>query len=163
MRDGDEKKWSGALVIALACAILCGGSCGVSLVDYGAHVDGPGIGLEWSKPLGTNGEYAIRQAVVLGSMAVQALLSLIAFGRTKAKPVGVLALPLLALGGIILGVVLAGRALPAWWTLGCNRGHAYACYAAGGVTDGAESEALDKRACAGGVEPACSRIARRSP
>lgn len=134
----------------------------MSLVDYGAHVDGPGIGLEWSKPLGTGSEYGVRAGIVMASMGVQALLSLIAFGKTKAKPVGVLALPLLALVGIILGVMVAGRALPAWWTLGCNRGHLYACYAAAGVTDGVESDALDRRACAGGVEAACRRIARRS-
>ena len=94
-------------------------------------------------------------------MLVHALLSLLAFAQTKTKPVGVLALPLLALCGIILGVVVAGRALPAWWTLGCNRGHLYACYAAAGVTHGAESDELDERACAGGVEAACRRIARR--
>jgi hypothetical protein len=162
VRVGEENKWSGALLIALVCAVLCGGSCGVSLVDYGAHVDGPGIGLEWSRPLGTGSEYSVRAGIVTASMLVHALLSLVAFAKTKAKPVGVLALPLLALCGIILGVVVAGRALPAWWTLGCNRGHLYACYAAAGVTHGAESDELDKRACSSGVEAACRRIARRT-
>jgi hypothetical protein len=110
VRVGEENKWSGALLIALVCAVLCGGSCGVSLVDYGAHVDGPGIGLEWSRPLGTGSEYSVRAGIVTASMLVHALLSLVAFAKTKAKPVGVLALPLLALCGIILGVVVAGRA-----------------------------------------------------
>jgi xanthosine utilization system XapX-like protein len=162
VRDGEEKRWSGALLIALVCAVLCGGSCGVSLVDYGAHVDGPGIGLEWSKPLGTGSEYGVRAGIVMASMVVQGLLSLIAFGKTKAKPVGVLALPLLALVGIIGGFIVGARALPAWWTLGCHRGHLYACYAAAGVTHGAASDAHDKRASAGGVKPACMRIARRT-
>jgi hypothetical protein len=152
-------RWSGAIVVALACALLSGGSCGVSMVDFGAHMDGPGIGLEWSKPLGS--EYGIRQAFVLGSLLVHALLSLVFFSRADAKPVGILALPGLWFIGFLGGVVGAGRALPAWWKLGCDRGHAYACFAASGVTDGAESAALEERACANDVGIACERIARR--
>jgi len=144
-----------ALVIALVCALLSGGSCGLTLLDYGAHVDGPGMGLEWSGPLGA--EYGGRYAIVLGSLVVYALLSLTAWSRSGAKPIGALALPALGLLGIVAGMVGGGRALPAWWKLGCERGHAYSCYAASGVTDGAESKALADRACAGGVKAGCPR------
>jgi hypothetical protein len=154
-RTEPAPRWSGALLIALACALLSGGSCGVSLLDYGAHVDGPGIGLEWSRPLGS--EYGLRYAIVIGSLVLHAALSLTAFSRAGAKPIGVLALPALAFVGIVLGMVGGGRALPAWWKLGCNRGHAFACYAASGVTDGAESKALAERACTNGVTRACPR------
>jgi hypothetical protein len=152
---------SGAIVLALACAALSGASCGVSIVDFGAHVDGPGIGLEWSKPLGS--EYGLRLALVLGSVVVHALLSLVFYSRAGAKPIGILALPGLWFVGIVVGVVGGGRALPAWWKLGCDHGNAYACLAASGVTDGAESKALEERACAEDVGIACARIARRDP
>lgn len=147
--------WSGPLVVAVVCALLSGGSCGVSLLDYGAHVDGPGIGLEWSKPLGS--EYGLRIAIVVASIVLHAVLSLTAFSRAGAKPFGVLALPALWFLGMVVGMVGGGRALPAWWKLGCNQGHAFACYAASGVTDGAESKALAERACTNGVTRACPR------
>ena len=92
-----------------------------------------------------------------------ALLSLTAWGRAGAKAIGVLALPALWFVGLVLGVLGAGRALPAWWKLGCNRGHPYACYAASGVTDGDESAALAARACAGGVKSGCAGAAPSSP
>jgi hypothetical protein len=150
-----------ALVTALACALLSGGSCGLTLLDYGAHVDGPGIGLEWSQPLGA--EYGLRYAIVLGLLVMWALLSLNAWGRAGAKALGVLALPALWFVGLVVGMVGGGRALPAWWKLGCDRGHPYACYAASGVTDGDESRALAARACAGGVKNGCVRAAPPSP
>ncbi len=57
---------------------------------------------------------------------------LTAWGRAEVKPIGVLALPALWFVGLVAGVMGGGRALPAWWKLGCSRGHAYACYAASG-------------------------------
>jgi hypothetical protein len=147
---------SPAIAIAVGCALLSGGSCGVSLLDYGAHVDGPGIGLEWSKPLGS--EYGFALTVVLVSIVVNALVSLVAWGRSGAKPVGQAALCGLWFVGLVAGFAGGARALPLWWKLGCHRGHAFACHAAAGVTDGAESEALEARACANGVERACPRV-----
>lgn len=162
MADLDApSRWSGALAIALACAFLAGATFGISVLDFGAHVDGPGIGLEWSRPLGD--EYELRAGVVLALAVVQVALSLIAFGRARAKPIGFLALPLIAFLGMIAGLVIAGKALPAWWGWGCSRGHAYACFAASGVIDGPAGEALEERACTGDVGSACVRIARRDP
>jgi hypothetical protein len=150
-----------ALTVALASAFLAGTSLAVLIVDFGAHMDGPGIGLEWSGPLA--GGYGARLGVVFGAMIAQSVLSLLAFSRVPAKGFGVLALPGVAFAGFIVGCLGAGRALPAWWKLGCDRGHAYACHAAAGITHGAESRALDERACAGSVSSACARIAREDP
>jgi hypothetical protein len=150
----------GLLLVALACALLSGASFGVLVLDFGAHVDGVGIGLEWSRPLGTGGEYGLRAGAVLATSIVQGVLSLTLFGRISARSFGVLGLFGVGAVGVVFGLVVAGRALPAWWKLGCDRGHAYACYAAAGVTDGPESQKLDERACAGDVGNACLRIAR---
>jgi hypothetical protein len=130
-------------------------------MDFGAHVDGVGIGLEWSRPLGS--EYGLRAGAVLAASVVQGALSLTLFGRIEARSFGVLGLFGIGAVGVVAGLVAAGRALPAWWKLGCDRGHAYACYAAGGVTDGKAGRALDERACAGDIGSACRRIAREDP
>jgi hypothetical protein len=151
----------GPLVLAVASALLAGASFGVLVLDFGAHVDGVGIGLEWSRPLGP--EYGWRAGAVLAASLVQGGLSLWAFGRTPAKSFGVLGLFGVAFVGLFGGFLGAGHALPAWWKLGCNRGHAYACYAAAGVVDGDAGRALDERACAGDVGSACLRIARADP
>ncbi len=94
---------------------------------------------------------------------VQGGLSLVAFGRAQGRSFGVLGLFGIAFLGLFGGFIAAAKALPAWWKLGCDHGHAYACYAAAGVTDGAASRALDERACSGDVGSACRRIAREEP
>lgn len=149
------------VVLALGCAFLSGATFGILVLDFGAHVDGVGIGLEWSRPLGH--EYGLRAGVVFVASLVQGGLSLAAFQRAGARAFGMLGLVGIAFLGLIAGFIGAGKALPAWWKLGCDRGHAYACYAAGGVTDGAVSLALDERACSGDVGSACRRIVRQDP
>jgi hypothetical protein len=154
-------RWHGALVMALGCAFVSGSSCGVSMVDFAAHMDGPGIGLEWSRPLGS--EYGLREGMVLATLVVHGLLSLMFYGHTGAKPIGVLALPGVWFVAFLVGLVGGGRGLAPWWKLGSDRGHGYACYAASGVTRGTESAALEERGCAGDVGIACERIVRRDP
>lgn len=149
------------ILLALACAFLCGATFGVLVIDFGGHVDGVGIGLEWSRPLGD--EYGLRAGAVLVASLVQGGLSLTAFQRARARSFGVLGLVGIAVFGLLAGVFGASKAIPAWWKLGCDRGHAYACYAAGGVTEGAVSRALDERACSGDVGPACRRIVQEDP
>lgn len=151
----------GLLLAALVCALLSGASFGVLVTDFGAHVDGVGIGLEWSRPLGS--EYGLRAGAVLVASIVQGVLSVTLFSRISARSFGVLGLFGVGVVGVVAGIVASGRALPAWWKLGCDRGHAYACYAAAGITDGEESQKLDERACAGDVGSACLRIARADP
>ena len=151
----------GLLVLALACALLSGACFGVLVMDFGAHVDGVGIGLEWSGPLGR--EYGFRAGAVLLASVVQGALSLALFSRMAARSFGVLGLFGIGVVGMVAGLFASGRALPAWWKLGCDRGHAYACYAAAGITDGETSSRLDERACAGDVGSACLRIARADP
>jgi len=154
--------WSGGIAVAVASAFLAGGLFGIAFLDFACHMDGPGIGLEWSRPLGD--EYGLRALLVLGLGVLQTVLSLTAYGRARAKPFGVLALPAFAFVGLVVSFGLGGRALVRWWWgWGCNRGHAYACYAAGGVTDGAAGKALDERACSGDVGSACHRIGREDP
>lgn len=148
-----------AIALALACAFLSGATVGVRVLDFGAHVDGVGIGLEWSRPLGH--EYGLRAGVVLAASLVQSGLSLVAFRRARGRPFGVVKLCGIAFVGWIAGFVGAGKALPAWGKLGCDRGNAYACCAAGGVTDGAVARALADRACAGDVGSACRRIVQQ--
>ena len=145
-----------AIGLALACAFLSGAAFGVLVLDFGAHVDGVGIGLEWSGPLGH--EYGLRAGVVLAASLVHGGLSLVAFRRARARSFGVLGLFGIAFVGVFAGLIGAGKALPAWWKLGCDRGNAYACYAAAGVTDGDVARALDERACSGDVGNACRRI-----
>jgi hypothetical protein len=150
-----------AIVVAIAAAVLSGASFGVLVMDFGAHVDGPGIGLEWSRPLGS--EYGLRAGAVLCAGLVQGGVSLTAFARSRARSFGVLALFGLAFVGMLVGFVGSGRALGWWWKLGCDRGHGYACYAAAGLADGDAERALDERACARDVSHACRRLVRNDP
>ena len=152
---------AGTIVLALVCAFLSGATFGILVMDFGAHVDGVGIGLEWSRPLGS--EYGWRAGFVLAASLTQGGLSLVAFSRTRARSFGVLGLVGIAFFGLLVGAVSAGGLLPWWWKLGCNRGQAFACYAAAGVTEGEASRSLDERACAGDVGRACWRIARGEP
>lgn len=150
------------VALALACALLFGAMFGILTMDFGAHVDGPGMGLEWSKPLGS--EYGLRAGAVLLMCLVQGGLALAAYGNARAKSFGVLALIATALLGWLGGAIAAGHAFPLWWKLGCDRGHAYACYAAARSSgEGPAAEALEERACKGDVASACLRIVGRSP
>ena len=105
-----------AIAFALACAFLSGATFGVLVLDFGAHVDGVGIGLEWSRPLGH--EYGLRAGVVLAASLFHGGLSLVAFRRARGRSFGVVGLCGIAFVGLIAGFVGAGKALPAWWKLG---------------------------------------------
>lgn len=134
------KKWPKRVVMALAIFVSL--ACGfMELIDFGAHVDGPGVGYG-SGVLG---------ALTVGFFGGAALAIVMLAAWPTARLHGVL-------GGIALAVAFIFAKMPihllrAAWHSRCDHGEGAACH---GLGD-------ERRGCQVGYWPSCSRLLERTP
>jgi len=135
-------------------AVFAGMSgCAMSLLDYGAHVDGPGIGFYAGKSGDWTGLFTLLFIAGL-------VLAFVAQGRahwTRAWAIGAL------LWGLSLVAGLPTSLLYGSWEAACRDGAGRACYADVGAhpEDTPRANVLYKRACELGDSNACQRAIER--